>query len=63
MLEPLFQKCCRPQVYMFIKKEAAPQVFPVNFAKFFKAPFFTEHLWLIKAVMRNSVKLAEYHLR
>ena len=29
----------------FIKKETLVQVFPVNFAKFLRTPFFTEHLW------------------
>ena len=29
----------------FIKKETLAQVFPVNFEKFLRTPFFTEHLW------------------
>ena len=32
----------------FIKKETLAQVFSVNFAKFLRTPFFTEHLqWLL----------------
>ena len=30
-----------------IKKETLAQVFPVNFAKFDRTPFFKEHLWLL----------------
>ena len=38
-----FNKACN-----FIKKETLTQVFPVNFAKFVRTPFFTEHLrWLL----------------
>ena len=37
--------CLRPAK---IKKKRLAQVFPVNFAKFPKTPFFTEHLrWLL----------------
>ena len=28
-----------------LKRETLAQVFPVNFAKFLRTPFFTEHLW------------------
>ena len=31
----------------FIKKETLTKCFPVNFAKFLKIAFFTEHLWAI----------------
>ena len=34
----------RPQVGNFIKEETSAQCFPVNFAKFFGSPLFTEHL-------------------
>ena len=29
----------------FIKKETLARVFPVNFVKLLRAPFFIEHLW------------------
>ena len=34
----------------FIKKETLVLVFPVNFVKFIRAPFFTEHLWTSASV-------------
>ena len=38
----------RPKACNFVKKETLAQVFPVNFAKFQKTPFLTEHLlWLL----------------
>ena len=38
----------RPEACNFIKKETLAQVFPVEFAKFLRTPFLTEHLrWLL----------------
>ena len=38
----------RPEACNFIKKETLVQVFPVEFAKFLRTPFLTEHLrWLL----------------
>ena len=33
------------KVSNFIWKETLAQVFPVNFEKFWRTPFYTEHLW------------------
>ena len=42
---------------IFIKKESLAQVFPVNFAKFLRAPFLTEHLrWLIAKDWKTNMK-------
>ena len=47
---------------IFIKKETLVQVFPVNFVKFLRTPFYIEHLWwlLLKIVLHVFVKL--HHL-
>ena len=46
--EYLFLKRYRPQTYKFIKKRLWHRCFPMNFAKFLRAPIFTEHLrWLL----------------
>ena len=37
----------------FISKETLAQVFPVNFAKFGRTPFLTEHLWWLLLVLQN----------
>ena len=41
----------------FIKKETLAQVFPVNFVKFLRTPFLTEHLWwlLLHSVKQSKV--------
>ena len=42
---------CRHQKYNFIKKRLQRRLFPVKFAKFLRAPCFTEHLqWLLLKV-------------
>ena len=33
------------EAYNFIKIETLAQVFPVNFVKFLRTPFLTEHAW------------------
>ena len=46
------------QSLFFIKKEALAQVKLVNFAKFLRTPFFTEHLrWLLLSVERMLKKI------
>ena len=43
----------------FIKKSLWHRCFPVNFAKFLRTPFFTEHLrWLNSEVNRKGPKQA-----
>ena len=42
LLKSHFGKACN-----FIKKEILAQCFPVNFAKFLRTPFLTEHLWCL----------------
>ena len=39
------------QAYNFNKKEALAKVFPVNFAKFLRTRFLTEHLWTTSSVI------------
>ena len=42
----------------FSKKETLAQVFPVNFAKFLRTPFLTEHLrWLLLKTWINSINI------
>ena len=57
VLESLFKKVAGPQVWNFIKNRLQRRCFPIKFAKFFRAPFFTEHLqWLlfkIKAIQQS----------
>ena len=51
--EPLFNKVALFWVCNFIKKKLQHRCFPVNFVKFLRIPFFTEHLrWLILSFMR-----------
>ena len=47
----------------FIYKEILAQVFPVNFAKFLKTPFLTEHLRWLLLVLQNrcSYKFPDIH--
>ena len=42
-----FNKVAEAWACNFIKKEIWHWYFPVNFAKFLRTPFFTEHLWTI----------------
>ena len=37
----------------FIKKRNWHRCFPVNFAKFLRTPFFTEHLWTTASIIRT----------
>ena len=50
VLESLFRKVAGPQAWKFIKKRC----FPVKFATFLRAPFFTEHLWWLLFKISNS---------
>ena len=47
----------------FIYKEILAQVFPLNFAKFLKTPFLTEHLRWLLLVLQNrcSYKFPDIH--
>ena len=48
VLESLFKKTGGLKAWRFIKKRLQHKCFPVNFHKFLKTPFFTEHLrWLL----------------
>ena len=53
----------RAKVGNFIYKETLAQVLPVNFAKFGRTPFLTEHLWWLLLVLRNrcSYKFPDIH--
>ena len=43
-----------PEACNFIKKETQVQGFPVNFAKFLRTPFLTEHLWATASIFPFS---------
>ena len=47
----------------FYLKRTLAQVFPVNFAKFGRTPFLTEHLWWLLLVLQNrcSSKFLDIH--
>ena len=47
----------------FYLKRTLAQVFPVNFAKFGRTPFLTEHLWWLLLVLQNrcSYKFPDIH--
>ena len=40
-----FNKVADVRLETLLKKRLAHRRFPVNFVKFLRAPFFTEHLW------------------
>ena len=44
VLESPFKNVTAPEACNFIKKNLQHRYFPVKFAKFLRAPFFTEHL-------------------
>ena len=50
--------CTRLKPSTLLKKRLWHRCFPVNFAKFLRTPFFTEHLWwlLLKVVSKHSIK-------
>ena len=54
MLESLFKKVAGPQACNFIEKRFQHSCFPVKFAKFFRAHFFTEGLWWLLFKISNS---------
>ena len=52
----------RPQACNFIKKETLAQVFfSVNFVKFLRTPFLTEHLWWLLLHVRNECWMLKYN--
>ena len=59
LCQGLFVNKVAGQACSFINKETLVQVFPVNFAKFLRTPFFIEHLWwllLMFTVHQHAVK-------
>ena len=54
VLESLFKKVAGPQACNFIEKRFQHSCFPVKFAKFFRAHFFTEGLWWLLFKISNS---------
>ena len=44
MLKSHFNKVADQKACNFVKKKLRHRCFPVKFAKFFRTPFFTEHL-------------------
>ena len=59
MPESLFKKYCRLQACNFIKKETWHSCFPVNFVKFPRTSFLTEHLWWL--VLRKHVYFLQHY--
>ena len=56
MLESLFWWSCRPQAATLSKKRLWHRCFPVNFTKFLRTIFFTEHLWwLLQIRVTNKI--------
>ena len=45
-----------------LKRRLWPRCFPVNFVKFLRTPFFTEHLWATASVFKMSQKLSTSHI-
>ena len=68
VLESLFKKIPGLKACNFIRKKPEHRCFPVKFAKFLRAPFFTEHLrWLLLRILNtpevDSKKFLEnYHM-
>ena len=62
--ESLLNKVADLKARSFIKKRLQHKCFRVNFRKFFKTPFFTEHFWwlLLKRVCEGTrlVKLLQF---
>ena len=54
---------CRPRSATLFKRRPCFLVFPVNFAKFGRTPFLTEHLWWLLLVLQNrcSYKFPDIH--
>ena len=55
MPEFLFKESCRPEAN-FIKKRLWHRCTPVNFAKFLRINFLTEHLWATASKKVSSVQ-------
>ena len=47
MLKSLFSKVAGLQACIFLKKRPQHMCFPVSIAKFLRAAFSVEHLWLV----------------
>ena len=45
-----FSKNSQPQAWNFIKKRLWRRCFPVNFTKFLRTPFFSEHPWWLRLI-------------
>ena len=52
------QKFCGPAT--LFKKRPWPRCFPMNFAKFLRTPFFTEHLWWLVLNMGVTVNVLQH---
>ena len=56
LLKMILRHRCFPEVCNIIQKETLAQGFPVNFAKFLRTPFDTEHLrWLHLYVVEEKL--------
>ena len=63
MPESLYYQSCRPRLATLFKKRPWHRCFPVNFVKFGRTPFLTEHLcWLLQVLQnRCSYKFPNIH--
>ena len=52
-LTKVFTKVAGQDRQLYLKKRPCFLGFPVNFAKFGRTPFLTEHLWWLLLVLRN----------
>ena len=57
MSESLLKNIAGPQAGNFIIKRLQDKWFPVEFVKFLRAPFFTNHLWLLLFKISDSNNL------
>ena len=56
LCESLFEERCKPSGDLIIKR-LQHKWFPTRFAKFLRAPCFTDHLWLLLFKISNSNNL------
>ena len=76
MLEAVAQMCSVKKIFLEIsqnsqeamrpatlfKKKLSHRCFPVNFGKYLRTPFFTEHLrWLLPSISFFTIKEIEMH--
>ena len=63
VLQKAIIKFSSSEAYNFIKKETLAQCFPVNFTKFLRTTFFTEHLWWLLLHITDQLVIYYMHLK